>query len=111
MSVGNFSKPTPIFWPSFVQKHIIEVSLQEGRRFLYEGHHSMAIPAALEALKFLTEVYGNANIHLTPAYLILGAAAIGLGRLKEADQYLSQVSLYIRSLKYVWKSFQLCYCI
>ncbi|XP_064394306.1 zinc finger MYND domain-containing protein 12-like [Halichondria panicea] len=72
------------------KKHIIEVSLQEGRRFLYEGHHSMAIPAALEALKFLTEVYGNANIHLTPAYLILGAAAIGLGRLKEADQYLSQ---------------------
>ncbi len=54
----------------------------------------MAIPAALEALKFLTEVYGNADIHLTPAYLLLGAAAIGLGRLTEADQYLSQVSLY-----------------
>ena len=74
------------------QKHVIDVSLQEGRRFLYEGHHSMAIPAALEALKFLTEVYGNADIHLTPAYLLLAEAAIGLGRLTEADQYLSQVS-------------------
>lgn len=51
----------------------------------------MAIPAAMEALRFLTELYGNDNIHLTPAYLLLGEAAIGLGRLVEADQYLSQV--------------------
>ncbi len=51
----------------------------------------MAIPAALEALKFLTDVYGSSNVHLTPAYLLLAEAAIGLERLTEADQYLSQV--------------------
>ena len=53
------------------------MALQEGRRFLHEGRPSLAIPAALEALKFLTEVYGGADIQLTPAYLILAEAAIG----------------------------------
>lgn len=72
------------------KKHIIKVAIQEGRRFLYEGRPSLAIPAALEALKFLTEVYGGADIQLTPAYLILAEAAIGLGKLREAEQYLSQ---------------------
>jgi len=53
------------------------VALQEGRRFLHEGEHALAIPAALEALKFLTELHGGAHIQLTPAYLILAEAAIG----------------------------------
>lgn len=60
-----------------LQTHIIEVALQEGRRFLHEGEHALAIPAALEALKFLTELHGGAHIQLTPAYLILAEAAIG----------------------------------
>jgi hypothetical protein len=30
-----------------------------------------------EPLRFMTEVYGEANIELTPAYLILAEAAIG----------------------------------
>ena len=98
-----------------LQTHIIELALQEGKRFLHEGEHALAIPAALEALKFLTELHGGTHIQLTPAYLILAEAAIGqcvhtlvslvsvythththththtgLGRLAEADQYLSQ---------------------
>lgn len=50
----------------------------------------MAIPAALEALRILTEVHGGTHINLTPAYLILAEAAIGLGRATEANQYLAQ---------------------
>ena len=60
-----------------LQRHIIDLSLREGRRFLYEGQPSLALPAATEALRFMTEVYGEANIELTPAYLILAEAAIG----------------------------------
>ena len=59
-----------------LQKHIIDFSLREGRRFLYEGQPSLALSAATEALRFMTEVYGEANIELTPAYLILAEAAI-----------------------------------
>jgi len=59
------------------QTHIIELALQEGKRFLHEGEHALAIPAALEALKFLTELHGGTHIQLTPAYLILAEAAIG----------------------------------
>ena len=84
---------------SHLQKHVIDVSLQEGRRFLYEGQHSLAIPAALEALKFLTEVYGGTAINLTSAYLILAEAAIGLNRLTEADQYLSQAQWSVLKAK------------
>ena len=44
---------------------------------MYEGQPSLALPAATEALRFMTEVYGEAHIELTPAYLILAEAAIG----------------------------------
>lgn len=81
--------------------------MQEGRRFLCEGQPRLAIPAALEALKVLTEIHGGSHTLLTPAYLILAEAAIGinvfhrhytlsylwllgLGRIEEANQYLSQ---------------------
>lgn len=53
------------------------VSLQEGRRFLCEGEPHFAIPAALGALKVLTEIHGGTHTQLTPAYLILAEAAIG----------------------------------
>ena len=60
-----------------LQEHIIDLALREGRRFLYEGQPSLALPAATEALRFMTEVYGEADIELTPAYLILAEATIG----------------------------------
>ena len=63
----------------FLQKHVIDLSLREGHRFLYiyEGQPSLAFPAVTEALRFMTEVNGEANIELTPAYFILAEAAIG----------------------------------
>lgn len=63
--------------PLLPQKYIIDVALREGRRFLHEGLPNLAIPAALEAQKFLTEIHGSAHIELAPAYLILAEAAIG----------------------------------
>lgn len=53
------------------------LALQEGRRFLCEGQPRLAIPAALEALKMLTEIHGSSHTKLTPAYLIMAEAAIG----------------------------------
>ena len=56
----------------------MSVSLQEGRRFLCSGEPHFAIPAALGALKILTEIHGGTHTQLTPAYLILAEAAIGM---------------------------------
>ena len=55
----------------------MNLALQEGRRFLCEGQPRLAIPAALEALKMLTEIHGGSHTQLTPAYLIMAEAAIG----------------------------------
>lgn len=44
----------------------------------------------MQSLRFSIEVYGLASIELVPSYLILGEASIGLGRLAQAEEYLSQ---------------------
>ena len=61
-----------------MQQHIVRLALQEGQRYLYEGKPQSAIPAALQALKMLADVHGNTDVKLTPAYLILAEAAIGM---------------------------------
>jgi tetratricopeptide (TPR) repeat protein len=75
----------------------VSVALQEGQRLLYSGHAALAIPAALQAVRYLTEL-GSPDVgvaggvaDIAPAYLILSEAAIQLGRVSEAEQYLSQV--------------------
>ena len=37
------------------------------------------------------DVYGSGSIELVPAYLILAESSIGLGKLVQAEEYLSQV--------------------
>lgn len=64
---------------SVLQRHIVSVALQEGRRLLYSGHAALAIPAALQAVRYLTELQAaedGASGDIAPAYLILSEAAI-----------------------------------
>lgn len=80
------------------KRHIVEVALQEGKRLLHSGQASLAIAASLQAVRYLTELESSeqANVvEVGPAYLILSEAAIQLGRLSEAEQYLSQVQWLI----------------
>ena len=37
------------------------------------------------------DVFGSGSIELVPAYLILAESSIGLGKLVQAEEYLSQV--------------------
>ncbi len=60
-----------------VQERIINVALEEGRKYLCEGRAPLAIPTALQALKMLSDIHGKTDVRLTPAYLILAEAAIG----------------------------------
>ncbi|ELT99877.1 hypothetical protein CAPTEDRAFT_225144 [Capitella teleta] len=72
------------------QKQMIELTRTTGQKLLFEGKHEQAVPAAMQSLRFAIQVYGLASIQLVPSYLILGEASIGLGRLSQAEEYLSQ---------------------
>lgn len=72
------------------QKQMIDLTRTEGSKLLFEGEHESAVPAALQALRFSIAVYGLSSVELVPAYLVLGEASIGLGRLTQAEEYLSQ---------------------
>lgn len=72
------------------QKQMIDLTRTEGSKLLFEGAHESAVPAALQALRFSIAVYGLNSVELVPAYLVLGEASIGLGRLSQAEEYLSQ---------------------
>lgn len=56
----------------------MSVALQEGRRLLYSGHAALAIPAALQAVRYLTELRAadGTSADIAPAYLLLSEAAI-----------------------------------
>ncbi|KFV90573.1 Zinc finger MYND domain-containing protein 12, partial [Fulmarus glacialis] len=72
------------------QKYIIDLAYGTAQEFVLDGKHKEALPAALHALRFSTEVYGSNSVQLVPAYLLLAEASTGAGRLPEASKYLSQ---------------------
>uniref|UniRef100_A0A8D0FD55 Zinc finger MYND-type containing 12 n=1 Tax=Strix occidentalis caurina TaxID=311401 RepID=A0A8D0FD55_STROC len=72
------------------QKYIIDLACSTAQGFVLDGKHEEAIPAALHALRFSTEVYGSNSVQLVPAYLLLAEASTGAGRLLQASKYLSQ---------------------
>ncbi|XP_065889791.1 zinc finger MYND domain-containing protein 12-like [Dysidea avara] len=73
-----------------IRKDILDITLNHSTKLLHEGRHDHAAPSALQALKISTDLYGNGSIDSTPAYFALAEANIGLGQLKDAEQYLSQ---------------------
>ncbi|KAM9370166.1 zinc finger MYND domain-containing protein 12 [Phaethornis superciliosus] len=78
------------------KKQIIALAHSRSQVLVLEGEAAAAMPAALHALRFGTEVYGPDSVHLVPAYLVLALASTGkyclnsAGRLQEASKYLSQ---------------------
>jgi hypothetical protein len=59
------------------QISLFNISKKQATRLLFEGKYSLAIPAALEALKFSITCYGSNSIEIVPSYLLLGEASIG----------------------------------
>lgn len=72
------------------QKHLIEFCYTVAQKYLFEGRHEDAVPAALHSLRFRMNVYGLSSVELVPAYLLLAEASLGLGRIVQAEEYLSQ---------------------
>ncbi|XP_006886665.1 PREDICTED: zinc finger MYND domain-containing protein 12 [Elephantulus edwardii] len=72
------------------QKYLIEFCYTVAQKYLFEGKHEEAVPAALHSLRFRMNVHGLSSVELVPAYLLLSEASLGLGRIVQAEEYLSQ---------------------
>ncbi|XP_008065367.1 zinc finger MYND domain-containing protein 12 isoform X1 [Carlito syrichta] len=72
------------------QKHLIEFCYTVAQKYLFEGKHEDAVPAALHSLRFRMNVHGLDSVELVPAYLLLAEASLGLGRIIQAEEYLLQ---------------------
>ncbi|XP_048206998.1 zinc finger MYND domain-containing protein 12 isoform X6 [Perognathus longimembris pacificus] len=72
------------------QKHLIEFCYTVAQKYLFEGKYEDAVPAALHSLRFRRNVYGLSSVELVPAYLLLAEASLGMGRIVQAEEYLSQ---------------------
>ncbi|XP_069730649.1 zinc finger MYND domain-containing protein 12 isoform X2 [Phaenicophaeus curvirostris] len=84
------SKAVPVKSRNESQKYIIDLTSRRAQEFILDGKHKEAIPAALHALHFSTEVYGLNSVQLVPAYLLLAEALAGAGHHLQASKYLSQ---------------------
>ncbi|KAI8924410.1 hypothetical protein BC831DRAFT_465792 [Entophlyctis helioformis] len=71
------------------QLQLLQITKTEAHKLLFEGQYDLAIPAALQALRFSMDVAGPSSIDLVPSYLLLGEASIGLKQYKQAEDYLS----------------------
>ncbi|KFO58189.1 Zinc finger MYND domain-containing protein 12, partial [Corvus brachyrhynchos] len=73
-----------------LQESLIAVALSTAQGFVWAGKPLEAIPAALQALRFSSRVFGSGSMQLVPIYLLLAEASTGTGRLRQAAKYLSQ---------------------
>jgi len=60
-----------------VQHALIDLCKTESERHLVQGQFALAIPGALQTLRFSMQVYGSGHIQLVPAYLLLAEANLG----------------------------------
>ena len=67
---------------------LIDLTRAEATKHLTAHNHLLAIPAALQSLRFAVQVYGKSRLELVPSYLLLAEGNLGLGRLKAAEEYL-----------------------
>jgi hypothetical protein len=72
-----------------IRKELLELCTETAQKFLVQGKYELAVPGALQSLKFAIEVYGNEATELVPSYLLLAEANLGLRRLKIAEEFLS----------------------
>ncbi|NXW78902.1 ZMY12 protein, partial [Hirundo rustica] len=77
------------------QESLIALALSTAQGFVWAGKPLEAIPAALQALRFSSRVFGSGSAQLVPIYLLLAEASTGTGHLQQAAKYLSQAQWII----------------
>ena len=75
------------------RKHaLIEVCEGEAKRHIVHSRFELAIPAAMYALRFGTSIYGEGNVELVPAFLLLAEANLGLLNFAQAEEFLTKAN-------------------
>lgn len=72
-----------------IRKELLELCTETAQKFLVQGKYELAVPGALQSLKFAIEVFGSEATELVPSYLLLAEANLGLRRLQIAEEFLS----------------------
>lgn len=72
-----------------IRKELLELCTETAQKFLVQGKYDLAVPGALQSLKFAIDVFGAEAPELVPSYLLLAEANLGLRRLKIAEEFLS----------------------
>ena len=80
---------------------LIDLTKAEASASLEGRRYALAIPAAIQTLKFASEVHGASSGHpdVVSAYLLLGEAHLGLANINEAEDYLSKANVGIMRYK------------
>lgn len=60
-----------------LQESLIALALSTAQGFVWAGKPLEAIPAALQALRFSSQVFGSGSVQLVPIYLLLAEASTG----------------------------------
>jgi len=68
---------------------LVDLTKSQAIQFLEAKKFKLAIPGALQALKFARDVYGDGHIELVPSYVLLAEAHLGLSNLAQTEEYLS----------------------
>lgn len=71
------------------KRALIDLCQQEASKFLVAGRGDLAIPGAVQALAFCKDVHGEGAIEMVPPYLLLAEANLDVGRLHQAEEFLS----------------------
>lgn len=56
---------------------MVELARTSAMRLLFSGNYETALSAALQCLKFSSELYGNSSAELVIPYLLIAEAYIG----------------------------------
>mmetsp|Transcript_40727 Transcript_40727/g.89003 ORF Transcript_40727/g.89003 Transcript_40727/m.89003 type:complete len:372 (-) Transcript_40727:277-1392(-) len=72
-----------------IRRELLEICTGQAQKFLVQGKYELAVPGALQSLKFAVELHGSEAVELVPSYLLLAEANLGLRRLKIAEEFLS----------------------
>lgn len=71
------------------KRSLIEFCMTEASNLLSVQKYHLAVPGAIQALKFCKDIYGDKSVEVVQPYLLLAQASLGMKKLKEAEEYLA----------------------
>ena len=74
---------------SLSKRSLIEFCMSEAAKLLSTKKYKLAIPAAIQALKFSKDVDGDNAVSTVDPYLYLAESFLGLNQISQAEEYLS----------------------